>query len=140
MHPEHISASPRAQGGNILFAVFFIMLVMAGIGLAMSRVLSWEQESIVFEVMGARALNAANTGAERALLDVFPLTGALVCDSSTNNLALPALEMNCSVAYVCDTVTEGGETIYQIQSTGQCATPAGEVSSRRIFLEVQEPG
>ena len=72
----------NARGSALIMAVF-VIVVMTVLGAALMRILSASAESVAYEVLGTRALAAAQTGAQWQLQQVFPLnSGALHCDGS----------------------------------------------------------
>lgn len=67
------SGSRTGQQGSSLVIAIFILVVMLLLGVALTRVLSTSSETIAYEVVGARAYQAANIGLQRRLTELFPL-------------------------------------------------------------------
>ena len=68
----------RKQRGSMLVIALFIIIVLAILGLAMLRMLAASADSVVSEVYGQRALNAARAGVERSIAAAFPVVGASI--------------------------------------------------------------
>ena len=65
----------------MLIISVFVLVVMAVLAIAMNRMLSSSSDTLVHEVFGLRALQAARSGLETKLTQIFPLGGAT--DSSS---------------------------------------------------------
>lgn len=134
---QHGTSKKSAQRGSMLVIALFVIIVLALLGLTMTRLLSSSSETIVYEVLGQRALNAARSGIECAVANQF---GA-VCPHTTPKVfsGVPGLE-NClynaplpnSVA-----ITDGAKnfTYLTFTSTGQCT--AGKINvTRVVYVDV----
>jgi MSHA biogenesis protein MshP len=107
----------------------FVIVVMALLGLAMTRILSAASDAIVYEVYGLRALQAARSGIEQKIVEVFPLSEdeesdcATELNSKLNFPNLPGFE-NCTYTTTCEATAigvDGAEGIYyRFKSTGKC--------------------
>ncbi|MEE2025916.1 MULTISPECIES: type II secretory pathway component [Alkalimonas] len=64
----------KQQAGSALVVAIFVIVVIFGLLLAMSRLLQSSSESVVYEVLGTRALFAAQSGLELAATELFPLS------------------------------------------------------------------
>ncbi len=131
------------QRGSGLVVALFIMVVMLALVLALGRVMQSSQGAIVYEVLGSKALMAAQSGGERALSQLFPLSASASCaavDSDFSGASGSGLA-GCSAVMSCseNSETQGGEsyTLYRITSTGSCI--GGDFSaSRTISVEARE--
>ena len=128
------------QKGSALVLALFIMVVMTLLGTALVRMISSNAETIAFEVLGTRAYQAAQAGAQRKLSELFPLLPAgCVCSPSApyDFSAIVGLE-NCTASDVECTAgpTVNDITYYTITSTGQC-TVAGVFTSRTIEVKAR---
>ena len=139
----------RQRGFSIPMAVF-VMLVLAMLGVALTRIVERGQLSVAREVVSIRALMAAESGAERGLQHVLYVDGS-VCGSGlptfSNILGVgmswdfsgPGLA-GCSATISCsrtlaDSNQDGLSTShYTIRSVGRCG-PAGSQAVR--IIEVQ---
>ena len=121
---KHNSAHFRRQQGSMLVMAIFVLTVLSLLGLAITQILSDSSRSIVYEVYGARAFNAANSGAERALGELFPPGGTGNCTSVTTSFSLaPQTAFHgCAIEVTCNefNVSETGYTHYRIDSTATC--------------------
>ncbi|MFD2167780.1 hypothetical protein ACFSJY_16120 [Thalassotalea euphylliae] len=144
--------SLQRQGGSILVLALFILVVMFLLGAALARLLSSGAEATAYEVLGTRAFQAANSGAQLKLLDVFPLDTATPqncsagdattpTDSATNNYSFVNVDglNNCSATVSCNMQEVDGVYYYQLTSTGQCVIDSAEgvTTSRTIELEAR---
>jgi MSHA biogenesis protein MshP len=124
------------QKGSMLVIAIFVIVVMSLLGLAMTRILSASSNTIVYEVYGLRALQAARAGIEANIDQVFPVpVAAGVCGplvSSTEFSTVPGFE-NCSFSSTCSSTVFGTGidegTLFSFESTGTCGV--GDVIARR---------
>ena len=135
--PSHFS---RRSRGSMLVLAIFAIVVLAFLALTIGKLLSSSTDSVVHEVLGLRALNAARTGSECRLASLIPANSSSpYCGNpgywQFNNIA--GLE-NCqyTTRLVTKLVVDGGinHTYYQITSTGQC-TAGNVVVSRTINVD-----
>lgn len=124
----------------MLVISIFVILVMSLLGLAMTRILSSSSESVVYEVYGLKALNAARTGLERNVSTVFDLDATTVtgnCGSDNRNLnAIPGFE-NCRYEASCTSVPNiNGQNYFRFNSTGIC-TIGNVVVSRTVAVDAR---
>jgi MSHA biogenesis protein MshP len=130
--------------GSALVIAIFIIVVMSLIGSALVRMNSSSAENIAYEVIGTRAYQAAQAGAQRKLREVFPLLPQLlvpnVCPANTLQYDFStikglencnAINVNCVVDAFVD-----GVTYYTISSTGQCRV-AEVFTSRKIEVKAR---
>lgn len=137
-----LAASPRSQYGSMLVIALFVIIVLALLGLTMTRLLSSSSEAIIHEVLGQRAINAARSGIECAVADKF---GAGCANPVFKALSGTAGLENCSyqVAEASPkSITDGARTFSYLTftSTGQCR--AGKINVTRLvyvdaMLEVE---
>ena len=131
----------KKQKGSALVIAIFIIVVMTLLGSALVKIISSNAETIAYEVIGLRAYQAAQTGAQKKMSALFPLSPALgVCNNSINPddfSTIKGLE-NCEALNVACTedATVNGVTYYTITSTGQC-TVAGISTSRKVEISAR---
>jgi MSHA biogenesis protein MshP len=134
----------KKQKGSALVIAIFIIVVMTLLGSALVKIISSNAETIAYEVIGIRAFQAAQTGAQRKMSELFPLkpNAGNVCDNNPvtySFITIKGLE-NCEAVKVkCsnDTVAPvNGISYYTITSTGQC-TVAGISTSRKIEISAR---
>ena len=145
MYLKHYHASSLAkkstQRGSMLVIALFVIIVLALLGLTMIRLLSSSSETIVYEVLGQRAINTARAGVECAVAEEF---GA-GCDNPTYKefSGVAGLE-NCNyqVASVSKSIVDGSKTFtyWTFTGTGECI--AGKINVTRFvyvdaMLEVE---
>jgi MSHA biogenesis protein MshP len=125
--------SPGKQQGSMLVISLFVIIVMALLGLTLSRLLSSSSDAIIYEVYGQRALHAARAGVEEQIALAFPISGSASCTASTIDFTpVPGLE-SCEVNAQCTqlNVVDGSisRTYYKFTSTGTCS--AGDIIASR---------
>ncbi len=139
------SKMANSQQGSALVIAIFIIVVMMLLGASLVRMTSSNAEIIVYEVLGTRAYQAAQAGAQRKMTEVFPLvSGSEVCtvNSSWDFSTIEgfencqALDVDCVEDAVIDAGTVDEVTYYTITSTGQCSV-AGVVTSRKIEIKAR---
>lgn len=124
----------KQQRGFSLPVAIFILVIMALIGAAMVSIMQTSQQSLSSEVLSTRAFYAAESGAQLALAQLFPLDGSPAnCSASyptqiftSNGLA------GCSASVTCSSLTASARTFYTLRSTGVCS-----VSDSRASREVE---
>lgn len=132
----------QSQQGSMLVIALFVIIVFALLGLAMTRLLSASSDTIIHEVLGQRALNAARAGIECAIAETFktdPSTTVCAQNLSHTFNGVPGLD-NCNYTASSPTskaIDDGVNTYTYLAftSTGQCT--AGNINvTRVIFVDV----
>jgi len=128
--------SLKTQQGSMLVIALFVIIVLAFLAYAMIQITDNSSRGNVYEVYGSRALNAANSGADRALNEILmPLiVGTESCGLMTQpNYPFGAGDVfnGCNVIISCNEflVTETGYTHFRIESTASCS--AGDFDTQR---------
>lgn len=152
MFPEIRSVrSQQHQHGSMLVISLFVIVVMALLALTLNRLLSASGDTLIFEVYGQRAHQAAKSGLERKLTEVFPLCppdslNPVCIDGSGNDPAacdntvpvtfsLRGLQ-NCSASSSCNVTDTGDSRHYEFTSTGTCE--AGDaVTARTVSVDAR---
>ncbi len=133
------------QQGSALMLSLFIIIVLTLLGTTLVKVLSTSSEAIAQEVIGTRALMAANSGMQAELYVLFPLaTDAAIphpvgtCNAS-NTHGLPASGSDipglyhCSASTTCDLYhTQDLVNYYRLTSTGECGSSAIAADSKGV--------
>ena len=132
--------APNRQKGSALVIAIFIIVVMTLLGSALVRMVSSNAETIAYEVIGTRAYQAAQAGAQRKLSEVFPLlpnNGLCLGNVEYDFSTIEGLE-NCKAVNVsCSEDATVDEIVYYtITSTGQCSV-AGVFTSRQIEIKAR---
>lgn len=134
-----IKKPSNQKGSSLLLAIFIIVVVML-LGASLVELLSTGNEGVAQEVLGTRALAAANSGMQGQLQILFPLNGAVgtcpVVDTLYDFSDVTGL-YNCDASVSCNNyVTDSSTGIhyYRLVSTGSCGTGTMEASSQNIVL------
>lgn len=133
------TASLNKQSGNMMVMSVFAIVVLGVLGLSMSRLLATSASSIIYEVYGLRALNAARSGLDEKVLQVFAgqTSDPVACTSvlPTSTFTVEGLK-NCSVTTLCTVTTVDNTNYYRFESTGTCElTEEGIVVSRTLAID-----
>ncbi|WP_088329521.1 hypothetical protein [Lacimicrobium sp. SS2-24] len=139
------------QRGSMLIISLFVIVVMALLVLTLNRLLSASSDTLIFEVYGLRAHQAAKTGLEVKLGEVFPLCppGSVnqvcvdgsknepnACDATTQLSLTTGGLQGCSVNSSCTATVTAGTAYYEVTSTATCE--AGDiVTSRTVTLNAR---
>ncbi len=113
------------QNGSALVLALFIIVIVTLLGTALVRMISSNAETIAYEVLGTRAYQAAQAGAQIKLKKLFPLSDPSECTAIDPNnpndfSGIDGLD-NCQASVDCSADrTVDGITYYTITSTGQC--------------------
>ncbi|MCE9679793.1 MSHA biogenesis protein MshP [Shewanella sp. AS1] len=115
----------QGQRGSALVIGIFVITVMFLMASALIHILQDSDEQVSLEVMGTRALAAANSGADAALAQLFPLSGLAadrVCLASSSWTPPDLVGFSgCSVSLTCSEHLLDGVTQYAITSEANCA-------------------
>lgn len=136
----------RQQAGNMLIMSIFAILILAFLGMSMSRLLGTSSATIVYEVYGLKALNAARSGLDQKVLDVFAgqTSDPNRCDADGSDSNLWVQEdfdhidgmENCSVTALCTVTEVDGTNYYRFESQGMCELEGdGIVVSRTLAID-----
>ena len=141
-HNSLLSARFHKQQGSMLVIALFVIIVLAFLAYAIIGITNNSAKGNVYEVYGARALNAANSGIERTLNGIFgPGNAGNSCPTPALNDELmgPSPELSgCRITVSCNSfvVTQTGYTHFQLESTANCS--AGDFSTqRRVVVEAR---
>ena len=139
MFPATYKMRGRQQGVSLIMAIF-IIVVLSLLGAVMIKLLKTGAGSIAREVISTRALLAAESGAQRQLVAIFPP------GSSNSNTAACQLGVNYTMAALiscnnvvvdCEYVTVDGTNYFTITSTGRCG-PVGEEAVRIVEVQAKD--
>lgn len=130
----------RKSQGSALVQAIFIVTIMALLGATLVRVFSSNSETIAYEVIGTRALQAAQAGMQRKMAELFPLAPNVGVCSGSVEYDFSTIEglKNCKAISVSCTpdANVAGVSYYTITSTGQCDV-AGVLTSRTIEVKAK---
>lgn len=120
------------QQGSMLVIALIVIIVLALLGLTMTRLLSSSSEAIIYEVLGQRALNAARSGIDCAVANEFGSSCAHPISHTFSGVT--GLE-NCSynVIPASKLIEDGAKnfTYWRYSATGQCS--AGNINVTRFL-------
>ncbi|MGI2225734.1 MSHA biogenesis protein MshP [Shewanella frigidimarina] len=139
MFPK-LKLTQHSQQGSALIIGVFVLTVMFLLAASLIRIVGDADESVNMEVWGTRAFFSANSGADAALAQLFPLSGAVNC-ANVNLTWVPPNNApgfhNCRVNISCNTATVGSVNQHRINSTAVCETTnCAENSSSSTCLRV----
>lgn len=141
MCPNHTQKIIR-QKGSMLVMALFVLIVLSLLAGTMITIISGSSRSVVHEVYGLRAQQAANAGIESLIAASFPVGGsAQACSTTANSSAsFAAIEgfRNCNYSAACSTTditfNSTSYRFYNYSSTGSCDTGSGIVS-RTLYVD-----
>ncbi|MCL1075325.1 MSHA biogenesis protein MshP [Shewanella dokdonensis] len=119
----------RQQQGSALVIAIFVIVMMSFLAVALLRMGNNADEDVNLEVWSLRAFAAANSGADAALAQLFPLNGSVATCASSSIWTPPDKPgfHGCSVSLSCVSQTANDVTQYIVRSTAVCET--GDCSS-----------
>lgn len=131
-----LSTGLNKQRGSSLAIAIFVIIVMSLLTTAITNTISSSQDQVVQEVLGTRALLAAESANDITLAKLFPLNQADANLCSEIGFSDPELDEiyelresfnsfsgfeNCIVSTSCSHENAAGsETYYLVESTGVC--------------------
>jgi MSHA biogenesis protein MshP len=125
----------RQRGSSLVMALFIIVL-MSVLILALGRQLISATSAVSIEVQGNRAFNAAQSGLQLGLVQLFPINTTASCAAVTPSFSFtqPGLQ-SCTATLSCLRVNNPDATarpLYRLTSAGRCQT--GEITSSRVVV------
>ncbi|MFV0595619.1 MSHA biogenesis protein MshP [Shewanella sp.] len=130
------------QGGSALVIGIFVITVMFLLAAALINIVEDADTGLTQEVWGTRALAAANSGADAALAQLFPLNAAAnytpSCSSVSSTWTPPDVVgfHACSVSLSCASYSVGTVTQYRVNSKAVCESGDTRVS-RQVEVEAR---
>lgn len=112
--------APNRQRGFSLVIALFLLVVMATLGVFLYRVSSYQQATVIFSMLGARAYQAAQTGIEwggyQAINNTAATCGAAPSTPTTNTFSLTGGALaGFSVSVTCEyTSHQEGAATYNV--------------------------
>jgi MSHA biogenesis protein MshP len=148
-----LSCNKNKAKGSALILSLFIIIVLTFLGVALMRVLSTSSETIAQEIIGTRALMAANSGMQAHLQKLFPLGSTVPTCPVNKTYGLPEVGPDISGLYHCSATatcqsyfTDATTNIeyFRLTSTGECGSGSISIegstavlSSRTIQVEAR---
>jgi MSHA biogenesis protein MshP len=133
------------QSGSMIVMALFAIIVLALLAGTLINMISTSSNSVLFEVYGVRAKNAAQAGIQELAMTAFPLgTGPQQCNqviSSPASFSSITGFQECDFSARCTTedINFNGEDYryYRFSSTGSCALN-GIVVSRTVSVDAMQ--
>jgi len=146
--PMFLSQTAAKQRGSMLIISLFILLVLGVLGTGLVNMLQSEDRAAAFEVFAVRATEAARTGADAMLAQIFPPGGTAQRCSTIGSPQVVDLSSvagldGCNVSTICQDTADtpiNGEIYYQITATANCGGGSGTAAfnvERRIVAEAK---
>ncbi|WP_088210045.1 MSHA biogenesis protein MshP [Shewanella sp. Shew256] len=139
---EYRQCAAHRQGGSALVIGIFVITVMFLLAAALINIVEDADTGLTQEVWGTRALAAANSGADAALAQLFPLNApanaTATCTSVANSWTPPNVVgfHACSVSLSCTSYAVGTVTQFRINSKAICESGDTRVS-RQVEVEAR---
>lgn len=139
------TASAAKQGGSMIVMALFAIIVLALLAGTLVNMLSTSSNSVLFEVYGVRAKNAAQAGIQELAMTSFPLgAGPQLCNEVIVNpatfAAISGFQL-CQFTARCTTtdINFNGEDYryYRFSSTGSCGFDS-VVVSRTVSVDAMQ--
>jgi MSHA biogenesis protein MshP len=143
MCPSLYSIPQRRQQGSALVIAIFVIVIMSILALALTRIGNNADDDVNLEVWSLRAFAAANSGADVALSQLFPVTRDSLGCSWTPPAELGLTQQKdagwrwtppavlgfhgCAVSLSCSSQSTDESIQYRVTSTAVCET--GDCSS-----------
>lgn len=140
--PAYRQCSARRQGGSALIIGIFVITVMFLLAAALINIVEDADTGLTQEVWGTRALAAANSGADAALAQLFPLNAPANATATCTSVASSWTPPNvvgfhaCSVSLSCASYSVGTVTQFRINSKAVCESGDTRVS-RQVEVEAR---
>ncbi len=129
---------PQHQSGVSLAILLFIIIVLGLLAASLANINSQSTSSNAQQVIATRAFFAAESGANRQAMAIFPLDGSGgTCASQTYNFNVSGLN-GCSATTNCTAFTVNTQTFYQVVSQGQCNTGQPLQATRTIEVRFKD--
>lgn len=135
---KYLTLKKTQQGSSLVIAIF-IIVVMASLGATLLNMMTTNEEDYAYEVLGIRAYNAAQTGVQRKLQQIFPLNAVpniAECVDVTFDLSTVDGLNQCSVNITCTTIKHNSVNYFTVSSVGQCQIN-GETTSRMVEVKAK---
>jgi MSHA biogenesis protein MshP len=128
-----MSLDRQRQRGIGLMAAIFLIVVVAVLVVAITRMVRTSAEAFAQDVVTHRAFLAAESGAQLGLNRVFaPAGGVPACTSWNWNLAQVGLS-SCQAHVDCRSEVVGGTPHYTLESNGRCDA-GGVIAERQVLV------
>lgn len=131
-------SSVAKQSGVSLAILLFIIIIISLLAVALARLNSQSNMANAQQVIAARALFAAESGAQLQAARIFPVAGgAGLCANQVFNFAVSGIN-SCSASTTCSSVTINSVNYYQVTSQGVCASGTSVQASRTLEVRLKD--
>lgn len=146
-HVDHGRPSaPSRESGFSLPVAIFILVVLALLGTAMTRLIATSSQSVAYEILSTRAFYAAESGVQWGMNRLFPPGGGGgscaaaggTLSFSQNGLGGCSATVSCSGPAAVTASGGGSQNHFRLTSTGSCGTGA-DSATRRIEVGAVAP-
>ncbi|MCK7458970.1 Type II secretory pathway component [Idiomarina aminovorans] len=141
--------SIQRQQGSALVVAIFVIVVLGLLVSVLSKLVRTSSDSTVIEVQGNRAFMAAQSGIQRAMLELYPIGGSftpcsdgLLADYDSLKIAAPIEK--CTAKVTCQAYNEPSDpdydekiaSHYRLESTGTCEA-GNTITTRKLAIETR---
>ena len=148
MHHNSFNSTHRQRGSALVVAIF-VIVVLGLLVSVLSKLVRTSSDSAVIEVQGNRAFMAAQSGIQRAMLELYPVGGSftacsdgLLADYDSFEIAAPTEE--CTARVTCEAYNEPSDpdydekiaSHYRLESTGTCEA-GNTITTRKLAIETR---
>jgi MSHA biogenesis protein MshP len=131
-------ARSRQRGAAMMFAIA-ILVIASLLGAGIAKLVRLEQLGVAREVISTRALLAADSGAQRALAQLF---GGTACAANMADYDFSSIDglNDCSAHIDCTLYDPGGASasMYRVVARGRCSN--ADPAARRVEVLALAPG
>ncbi len=124
------------QSGISLAVLLFILIILGLLAATLVNINSQSVQANAQQVIATRAFFAAETGAQRQAMSIFPIGGVSSCANQNFNFNVAGLN-GCTATTTCTPTVINSETYYQVTSTGQCNAGSPLQSTRIIEVRLK---
>lgn len=130
------SSLAKYETGLGLISAIFVIVIIALLVAAMSKVMTIGQGYRSQEALATRALLAAQTGAELHLSELLHPDNGKSCANTTRTLTVDGLQ-DCNYQASCAVITISGQNFYTINSVGRCGSGV-DSATRTVKVRVTD--
>ena len=130
------SSLAKYETGLGLISAIFVIVIIALLVAAMSKVMTIGQGYRSQEALATRALLAAQTGAELHLSELLHPDNGNSCTNTTRTLTVDGLQY-CNYQASCAVITISGQNFYTINSVGRCGSGV-DSATRTVKVRVTD--
>lgn len=125
------------QGGISLAVLLFIIIILGLLAATLVNLTSQSVQANAQQVISIRAFFAAETGAQRQAMSIFPISGATSCSNQNFTFNVDGLN-GCTANTTCTPVVVNSQTYYQVSSVGQCNAGSPLQATRTIEIRLKD--